>query len=110
MSGHSDLGIFSNFGASSILTWVQADTASAAFPAHPGNLDMMSLCATVRLCLGARGMSSKSALAVLAQGPCAREFFPIVFEVVARFMECQTEVLCAMLLYMLVNWCTENHQ
>ena len=29
-SGHSDLGIFNNFGASSILTWVQADTASAA--------------------------------------------------------------------------------
>ena len=43
MSGHSDLGIFNNFGASSILTWVQADTASAACPAHPGNLDMISM-------------------------------------------------------------------
>ena len=29
MSGHSDLGSVSNAGASSILTWVQADTASA---------------------------------------------------------------------------------
>ena len=43
MSGHSDLGIFNNFGASSIFTWVQADTASAACPAQPGNLDMISM-------------------------------------------------------------------
>ena len=43
MSGHSDLGIFNNFGASSILTWVQADIASAACPAHRGNLDMISI-------------------------------------------------------------------
>ena len=28
MSGHSDLAIFKNFGASSIFTWVSADTAS----------------------------------------------------------------------------------
>ena len=35
----------------------------------------LSQCATVRLCLGARGTSSKSALAVLAQGPRAREIF-----------------------------------
>ena len=33
MSGHSDLGIFNNFGASSIFTWALADIASAAFPA-----------------------------------------------------------------------------
>ena len=43
MSGHSDLGIFNNFGASSILTWEKADTASAACAAHPGNLDMISM-------------------------------------------------------------------
>ena len=34
-----DFSIF--IGASSIFTWVLADTASAACPAHPGNLDMM---------------------------------------------------------------------
>ena len=43
MSGHSDSGIFSNFGASSIFTWVQADTASAACPAQPGSLEMISM-------------------------------------------------------------------
>ena len=43
MSGHSDLGIFNNFGASSIFTWVQADTASAACPPQPGSLDMISM-------------------------------------------------------------------
>ena len=43
MSGHSDLGIFNNFGASSILTWVLADAASAACPEHPGSLDMISM-------------------------------------------------------------------
>ena len=43
MSGRFDLGIFNNFGASSILTWVLADTASAACPAHPGSLDMISM-------------------------------------------------------------------
>ena len=42
MSGHSDLGIFNNFEASSIFTWVKADTASGACPAHPGSLDTMS--------------------------------------------------------------------
>ena len=40
-------------------------------------------------------------LKVLVQGN-----FSFVCEDVARFMECQTDVLCAMLLYMLVNWCT----
>ena len=43
MSGHSDLGIFNNFGESSILTWEKAGTASAACPAHPGNLEMISM-------------------------------------------------------------------
>ena len=41
MSGHSILE--NNYGASSIFTWVQADTASAACPAHPGSLDMISI-------------------------------------------------------------------
>ena len=56
---HADIGvskyldiliwwIFNNFGASSIFTWVQAETASAACPAHPGILDMISMtCAAV---------------------------------------------------------------
>ena len=39
ISGHSDFGIFNNVGASSILTWVLADTASAACPEHPGSLE-----------------------------------------------------------------------
>ena len=43
MSGHSDLGIFNYWRASSIFTWVQADTASAACPEHPGNLEMISM-------------------------------------------------------------------
>ena len=43
MSGHSDFGIFNNLWASSILTWVQADTASAARPWQPGNLEMISM-------------------------------------------------------------------
>ena len=42
-SGHSDFGIINNVGASSILTWDKTDTASAACPAHPGNLDIMSM-------------------------------------------------------------------
>ena len=36
MSGHSDFGIFNNLWASSIFTWVLADTASAACPSQPG--------------------------------------------------------------------------
>ena len=43
MCGHSDLGIFSHLGASSIFTWVSADTASTACPAHPGGLDITSI-------------------------------------------------------------------
>ena len=43
ISGHSDFGIFNNVGASSILTWVYAGTASAACPAHPGSLDILSM-------------------------------------------------------------------
>ena len=51
MSGHSDLGIFNNnLGASSIFAWVQADTASAAYPAHPGSLDMISMTFAAALC------------------------------------------------------------
>ena len=43
MSGHSDLGIFSNFVASFIFTWEKADTATAACPAQPGSLEMTSM-------------------------------------------------------------------
>ena len=42
MSGHSDFRIFKNLWASSIFPWVQADTASAACPSQPGNLEMIS--------------------------------------------------------------------
>ena len=40
MCGHFDFEIFNHVGASFILTWVQADTASAACPAHFGSLDI----------------------------------------------------------------------
>ena len=50
MSGHSDFGIFNNVGASSILTWVKADTASAACPAHPGSLEMISMIFAAVIC------------------------------------------------------------
>ena len=43
ISGHSDFGILNSDGASSILTRVQADTATAACPEHPGSLDMISI-------------------------------------------------------------------
>ena len=43
MSGHSEFRIFNEVGASSILTWVSADTASAACPSHLGSLDKMSM-------------------------------------------------------------------
>ena len=44
------LGIFNNFGASSIFTWVQADTASAACPSHPGSLEMTSITLAAVIC------------------------------------------------------------
>ena len=50
MSGHSDLGVFNNFGASSICTWPKADTASAACPAHPDSLDMISMTFAAVIC------------------------------------------------------------
>ena len=40
ISGHSDFGIVSNFGAPSTLTWVWAGTASAVCPPQPGSLAM----------------------------------------------------------------------
>ena len=49
-SGHSDFGIFSDVGPSSILTLVCADTASAACPAHPGSLAMTSINFTAVIC------------------------------------------------------------
>ena len=50
MSGHSDLGIFNNFEASSIFAWVQADTASAACPAQPGSLKVISVTFAAVIC------------------------------------------------------------
>ena len=42
---------FSNtYGASSIFTWVLADTASAAFPEHPGSLEIMSMILAAVIC------------------------------------------------------------
>ena len=43
MSGHSDLGIFNNFGASSIFTWISTVIASASCSAQPDNLEMISM-------------------------------------------------------------------
>ena len=50
MSGHSDFGTFNNSGASSIFTWVEADTAPAACPAHCGSLDMISMTFAAVIC------------------------------------------------------------
>ena len=50
MSGQPDLGIFSNLGASCILTWVQADAATAACPAQPGSLEMISMTFAAVIC------------------------------------------------------------
>ena len=50
MSGHSDLVLFNHVGASSIFTWVQADTASAACPSQPGNLEMISVTFAAVIC------------------------------------------------------------
>ena len=50
ISGHYDFGIFNNVGASSILTWVLADTASAACPAHPGSLDIIPITFAAVIC------------------------------------------------------------
>ena len=50
MSGHSDFGTFNNVGASFILTWVWADTASAACPAHPGSLALASITVAAVIC------------------------------------------------------------
>ena len=43
MSGHPDFANLSNFGASSMFTWVQADTASAVCPAQSGSRAMTLL-------------------------------------------------------------------
>ena len=50
MSGHSDFGIFNEDGASSTLTWVQADAASAACPAHPGGLALTPITFAAVIC------------------------------------------------------------
>ena len=50
--GHSDLEDFNNAEASSILTWVQADTASPAGPARPAGLavNIHHICGRHLLC------------------------------------------------------------
>ena len=51
ISGHSDLGSFNNnVEASSILTWEKADIASAACPADPGSLAMISITLAAVIC------------------------------------------------------------
>ena len=50
ISGHSDFGFFNDVGASSILTWVLADTASAARPAHPGSPEIMFMTYAALIC------------------------------------------------------------
>ena len=50
MSGHSDLGIFSNFGNLPFLPGYKTDTASAACPEHPGSLDMISMTFAAVIC------------------------------------------------------------
>ena len=50
LDGHSDFGILNSVGASSIFTWVKADTASAACPEHPGSLDTKSMTFPVVIC------------------------------------------------------------
>ena len=42
-SGHSDLGVLSNLGASSNFSWVYDDTTSAACPSQSGNLAITSI-------------------------------------------------------------------
>ena len=51
ISGHYDFGNFNNVGASSILTWVLADTASAVCPAHLGSLEIMSMTFAAVICV-----------------------------------------------------------
>ena len=50
ISGHSDFENLSNFGTSSIRSWVQADTASAACPAESGNLAVTSITFAAVIC------------------------------------------------------------
>ena len=50
ISQQSDFGTFTNDGASCIFTRVQADTASAACPAHPGSLEMKSMTVAAVIC------------------------------------------------------------
>ena len=50
ISGHSDFGIFNNDGASSSLTRVLAETASAACPAHLGSLGIISITFAAAIC------------------------------------------------------------
>ena len=50
MSGHSDLGIFQKFGASSIFTIGYKQILASACPAQPGSLDMISMTFAAVIC------------------------------------------------------------
>ena len=50
LTGHSDFGMSNSDGASSFLTWVETDTASAACPLHPGSLAMTSISSAAVIC------------------------------------------------------------
>ena len=57
------LEFFNNFGASSILTWVQADTASAACPENPGSLHSTSITFAAVICEADKPCSVNTAYA-----------------------------------------------
>ena len=50
MSGHSDFWILSNLGASSIFTWMCADTASAACPSQSSELAITFITVAAVIC------------------------------------------------------------
>ena len=49
-SADSELGIFDGPGAPSLSTWVYADTASTACPAHPSSLAVTSITSAAVIC------------------------------------------------------------
>ena len=49
-SRYLDILTFKKFGASSIFTWVQAGSASAACPEHPSSLEIMSMTFAAFIC------------------------------------------------------------
>ena len=61
MCGHCDFGSFNTVEASSILTWVYADTASAACPAHSDSLAVTSISFAAVICIADETCSVKTA-------------------------------------------------